>query len=87
MKCRTRLIILGTLWWVVVLLTISLLIGIAGYYYFARSGLVDSLLNASMILGSMGPVYILPNNEAKIFAAFYALNTIPEWYLMSSLHS
>ena len=61
------------LWWVIVLLAISLLMGIAGYYYFARLGLVDSLLNASMILGGMGPVDILPNNSAKIFASFYAL--------------
>lgn len=61
------------LWWIVVLLTISLLMGIAGYYYLAKLGLVDSLLNASMILGGMGPVDILPNNAAKIFASFYAL--------------
>ena len=61
------------LWWVLLFLIISLFIGIAGYYYFARLDFVDSLLNASMILGGMGPVNILPNNSAKVFASFYAL--------------
>jgi flagellar biosynthesis protein FliR len=61
------------LWWLLVFLIISLFIGIAGYYYFANLAFVDSLLNASMILGGMGPVDILPNNSAKVFASFYAL--------------
>jgi hypothetical protein len=30
-------------------------------------------LNASVILGGMGPVDTLTNNAAKIFASFYAL--------------
>jgi hypothetical protein len=34
---------------------------------------VDSLLNASMILGGMGPVDTLTTDGAKIFASFYAL--------------
>ena len=61
------------LWWVLILLLVSLLIGITGYYYLAKLGLVDSLLNASMILGGMGPVDTLHNNASKIFASFYAL--------------
>lgn len=61
------------IWWVLGLLTISLLIGIIGYYYLAKLGLIDSLLNASMILGGMGPVDPLKNNASKIFASFYAL--------------
>ena len=34
---------------------------------------VDALLNASMILGGMGPVDTLPTQSAKIFASLYAL--------------
>lgn len=51
----------------------SLGIGIAGYHVIAGFGWVDSLLNASMILGGMGPVGDLPNDAAKVFASAYAL--------------
>jgi hypothetical protein len=47
--------------------------GILGYHYIAGLNWIDSLLNASMILGGMGPVDPLRTNTAKIFAAFYAL--------------
>ena len=33
----------------------------------------DALLNASMILGGMGPVDPMPNEASKYFASFYAL--------------
>jgi len=52
---------------------ISLYIGMAGYHYLAGLNWVDSLLNASMILGGMGPVDDLKTDGAKIFASFYAL--------------
>ena len=61
------------LWWIIILLLVSLFIGIAGYYYFAKLSFTDSLLNASMILGGMGPVDTLTNNQSKLFASFYAL--------------
>jgi len=51
----------------------ALFVGIAGYHYLAGLNWVDSLLNASMILGGMGPVDILKTDTAKIFASFYAL--------------
>jgi hypothetical protein len=51
----------------------ALSIGIAGYYFIAGFGLIDSFLEASMILGGMGPVNQLPNSAAKIFAGLYAL--------------
>jgi flagellar biosynthesis protein FliR len=51
----------------------SLLIGILGYHYFESLSWVDSLLNASMILGGMGPVDALRTSSGKIFASFYAL--------------
>jgi hypothetical protein len=34
---------------------------------------LDSLLNASMILGGMGPVDPIPSTSGKLFASFYAL--------------
>lgn len=48
-------------------------IGVLGYHYIAGFGWVDSLLNASMILGGMGPVGELTSDAAKLFASFYAL--------------
>lgn len=48
-------------------------LGVAGYHFFAQLGWIDSLLNASMILGGMGPVDQLKDNAAKIFASVYAL--------------
>ena len=47
--------------------------GILGYHYIAGLNWIDSLLNASMILGGMGPVDLLRTNGAKIFASCYAL--------------
>lgn len=51
----------------------SLGIGILGYHYFESLSWLDSLLNASMILGGMGPVNALQTDAGKIFASFYAL--------------
>lgn len=48
-------------------------IGVVGYHVLGGLGWVDSLLNASMILGGMGPVDQLHTDAAKIFASFYAL--------------
>jgi len=48
-------------------------LGVLGYHFIGQLGWIDSLLNASMILGGMGPVDTLRNNAAKIFASFYAL--------------
>ena len=55
------------------LMAIALSIGIAGYHFIAGFNFVDSLLEASMILGGMGPVRELPKDTAKIFASIYAL--------------
>jgi hypothetical protein len=51
----------------------ALLIGVAGYHFFAGLAWVDALLNASMILTGMGPVDVLTSTGAKIFASAYAL--------------
>jgi hypothetical protein len=56
-----------------VVLALGLGGGILGYHYIAGLNWIDSLLNASMILGGMGPVNPLSTNAAKIFASVYAL--------------
>ncbi len=52
---------------------IALAIGTIGYHFLGKLGWVDALLNASMILGGMGPVNDLNDTPAKLFAAAYAL--------------
>lgn len=54
-------------------MALALGIGILGYHYLGELGWLDALLNASMILGGMGPVDPLRNPAAKLFAAGYAL--------------
>lgn len=63
----------GNLIIALIIIALSLFIGVTGYMGFAKMNFVDALLNASMILGGMGPVDILPNDAAKYFASAYAL--------------
>lgn len=56
-----------------VLVCLSLAMGTWGYMHFASYSLVNAFLNASMILGGMGPIGDLPCDSAKWFASFYAL--------------
>jgi len=53
----------------------ALAIGVIGYHVAGRLGWLDSLYNASMILGGMGPVDSRPEIPAaeKWFASAYAL--------------
>ena len=51
----------------------SLGIGVLGYHFLEGLPWIDSLLNASMILGGMGPVDPLASTAGKLFASFYAL--------------
>jgi len=55
------------------LIIVALFIGIAGYHWIAGFSWIDSLLNASMILGGMGPVNQLTTIGGKVFASAYAL--------------
>src|ERR1700730_19067712 len=55
------------------LVGMALEIGVLGYHFLGGLSWIDSLLNASMILGGMGPVDPLHSSAAKIFASFYAL--------------
>ena len=55
------------------LIALALAIGIVGYHSLGKLDWVDSLLEASMILGGMGPVSTLTGDGVKIFASMYAL--------------
>jgi hypothetical protein len=48
-------------------------IGTIGYHRLDSLPWVDAFLNASMILGGMGPVDRMDTTGAKLFAAVYAL--------------
>ena len=51
----------------------SLLVGIVGYHTAGDLSWIDSFVNASMILGGMGPVDALHTTAGKLFAGLYAL--------------
>lgn len=55
------------------LVALALGIGVLGYRYIAHLSWVDSLMNASMILGGMGPINEMESDPAKVFASLYAL--------------
>jgi hypothetical protein len=52
---------------------IALAVGVVGYHLFEGLDWLDALVNASMILGGMGPVNELHTVGGKIFASAYAL--------------
>lgn len=56
-----------------VIVTGSLILGILGYHFLESLSWIDSLVNAAMLLGGMGPVNTLHTNAGKLFASFYAL--------------
>jgi hypothetical protein len=51
----------------------SLFLGMLGYHLLETLPWIDSLVNAAMILGGMGPVAELHTFGGKLFASFYAL--------------
>ena len=51
----------------------ALAAGVVGYHGLGRLSWVDAILNASMILGGMGPVAVLETSASKLFASAYAL--------------
>ncbi len=66
-----RLLNYGVL--VLVLLLVSIAIGMAGYMRFERLSALDAFLNASMLLGGMGPVDMPRTDAGKLFAGMFAL--------------
>ncbi|HWR82318.1 MAG TPA: hypothetical protein VN285_03360 [Candidatus Deferrimicrobium sp.] len=55
------------------LLAVWLLLGMFGYHWLAGLPWMDAFLNASMIVGGMGPVDLLTAPTAKLFASLYAI--------------
>ena len=70
---RYLLRLLGHTLLALAIIAVALFIGVAGYHFIGGLSWIDSLLNASMILGGMGPVDPLTSAPAKLFASFYAL--------------
>ncbi|MFM7136441.1 MAG: hypothetical protein ACKO1M_05145 [Planctomycetota bacterium] len=52
---------------------VALGVGVLGYHYFGGLPWIDALVNASMILGGMGPVDPITTQAGKLFASAYAL--------------
>jgi len=52
---------------------VALFIGMAGYVLTEHMSWLDAFLNASMLLGGMGPVNTLQTDAGKLFAGCYAL--------------
>jgi hypothetical protein len=65
--------IIGSLGIALAVIAVGLSFGIVGYHFIAGFNWIDSLLEASMILGGMGPVRELHDDTSKIFASAYAL--------------
>lgn len=57
----------------IALIGAALSIGALGYHLFEGIPWIDAILNASMILGGMGPVTELQTTGGKLFASGYAL--------------
>jgi len=55
------------------LVAASLFIGMAGYHYFEQLSWLDAFVDASMLLGGMGPVHTPETPGGKLFAGLYAL--------------
>jgi len=70
-RFSTRLLRNGM--WAAIVVLGWLAIGTAGYAMFEGLPLIDAYLNAAMILSGMGPVDILKESGAKIFAGLYAI--------------
>ena len=55
------------------LIIASLIFGMTGYVVFEHLTLIDAYINATMLLGGMGPVNAPVTTAGKLFAGFYAL--------------
>jgi len=55
------------------ILVVWVVCGMIGYHLLGGQTWIDSFLNTAMIVGGMGPVNVLVNPAAKIFAGIYAI--------------
>ena len=65
--------VLGFLSLSAALVGVALGVGVLGYHYLGGLPWIDALVNASMILGGMGPVDPIRSHAGKLFASAYAL--------------
>ena len=65
--------VLGYIAAATVLVGAALGLGVLGYHHLGGLPWIDALVNASMILGGMGPVDPIASDAGKLFASFYAL--------------
>lgn len=70
---RFLLRVLGYLAASAVFIGSALGVGVLGYHHYGQLNWIESLENASMILGGMGPVGDMKTNAGKLFASAYAL--------------
>jgi hypothetical protein len=56
-----------------ILLALWTAVGMVGYHLLAGLSWIDAFLNSAMIVGGMGPVDVLKNEPAKVFAGFFAI--------------
>lgn len=70
-KFAVRMVVAIGLW--LILTTVGLAIGIAGYALFEGMSFVDAFVNAAMILSGMGPMGELKTTGGKVFAGLYAI--------------
>lgn len=70
-KFAVRMSVAIGLW--LILTTVGLAIGIAGYALFEGMSFVDAFVNAAMILSGMGPMGELKTTGGKVFAGLYAI--------------
>ncbi len=61
------------IWYVFVAVAAALAIGMSGYHWINGLPWIDAFLEASMILGGMGPIHEPHTTVGKLFAGFYAL--------------
>lgn len=67
--------ILDSISWldVLVIVIVTLLVGMAGYFWLAQFSAVDSVQNSLMVLSGMGPASNATSTAGKIFVGFYSL--------------
>ncbi len=53
--------------------TASIALGMLGFHFLAMEDWIDAFLNATMLLGGMGPVGEIRSDAGKIFAGLFAL--------------
>jgi hypothetical protein len=70
---RFVLRLLGSVGIAVGIILTALFVGMAGYHWIGGLRWIDAFLNASMILGGMGPVDPMTSEPAKLFSGCYAL--------------